>query len=675
MPTYDDMTISDVFGDQPQQPIINSGPRPDAPGLAENLTYLRSEQQPSVEDVAQIRAEQERALMQHAEYAQGLTERQDQVNLRQGDLDLAQRMMPVFDTQLNKLARMQLWRETARYLGVDPRSETVKDMGRTIIGLDPETSSRVRAAFSQRLTSAQPGQGIDFGRAIMGGQVGMYDLMRLVQQTPAPAMQFDPEGDDEYWMQNAGDDPQMAQVGGEPETTAPVAPQQSVIPQSLPGVQVTESEARTPYTQRQAHPGLVEMFGLDPNVAWNNKAIIERGYTGHYTQAGQQRFIEERDKAATSTLQLMLYGAQREALVRDNPEALDLSFGGYTIAPNPGRLTNEVRGALEGLNDTVLRIFGRRNMAAEAKRQRAEDRATSELGEISERNMQLDGNRNAMAVALAGVRGQRGAGLSDNEARRAEREISGSTDPNTVIAGVRGVLGRAFDSYSVFTSGVIREGSGVTARLNTSGLSPRDVDLLLSSSVIPQGLRDQLLAQREATRTQAPATSPQSNAAQQPPASTATQQPPAQQPPTQSGSEYQRQLDDAQRQRDADRDLARRTNQAQLTGIEQRTEINRRQEERQEEAYQRGTPYQRLQQARADAERSQARLQSAIQSAVRALSSVSAGGSSGGSSNVGGDQDASAFRIAPRPQRSAPTPAPAQSGYGNVRRRRGAGGV
>ena len=127
---------------------------------------------------AQLAQEQAQALAQHQAYAQQLEAASQQVELKQGDLDLTNRLLQATDPTVDKSARKWLLGQISQRVGIDPKGETSKQVQQMLLGLQPETSEQLRRVLVEQVKGAAPGQVNQIIKGVLTGQVGGEALIQ-----------------------------------------------------------------------------------------------------------------------------------------------------------------------------------------------------------------------------------------------------------------------------------------------------------------------------------------------------------------------------------------------------------------------------------------------------------------------------------------------------------------
>lgn len=659
------------------------------------LDQFLNPQDPEVLDqYGALRSTQEQVLAQHNAYRGQLQQAEAAVTERQGDIAITQRFFQILDPNVPKNARGFLFNETARQLGLDPRGESTSEIGKLLSGLDPQSAQALRQMLVQEQERAGPGAMRKLYSGILSGQVPVADLLTRVQANA---------------QQNAAQTQQeLAQAF--PRREAQVVPTSGAVdPNELPdttsGDLPLQQPSNLPPLQRPAPPGLAKRFGLDPSEPATIGDLVNRGYTGPTDEAGINRFLhggtdnnrglEGRDSAFRTIVGNL---AQMEDILRTGGKGvirwgkIRVPYGGDYPIPTPPELMSgmdEVLGSnvpshrtelpsrpgtpearTEEGPDARTRFWSRQAAKGFGKEVPTDDdrfAGMSERERDAEKKRltaQYEGFLSDTVFLLGELRGQGGKALSDQDRDFFMQQLGASPDNEARIRVLRDTFGRIYNA-------ILSERGGVP--LDVGALDPSQRQVLLNSSIIPEGLRNQVIAynNREAQQRApaAPAANPQAPPAQQGTSPAAEQTPPAQPPAQQTTPPpAQQQTQPAERPVERTQTHGQRQQQAQANrAAEERAwTLQQRQitlqnainsmanEARAQEGFERGTPFQRQEIARRQLERAQDKFQAALQQVARMLGGsggrISAGGGGGG----GGGQDARAFVLPSKPQRSPP---------------------
>ena len=281
--------------------------------------------------------------------------------------------------------------------------------------------------------------------------------------------------------------------------------------------------------------------------------------------------------------------------------------------------------------------------------------------------------RAASSVFLIGkMAGQSQHSLSDKDRSIFDNEWSKSSSPETRASVMTDTAQKAVAN---FTPAMLRQMAG-----NIAGRPPEEVQAFMDSPVVPKAVKD-AVRQVQADQLQRQSAPSEQGAGRFAQPNLAPQQSPSQPhagtPTPSRGAAPSGSSDQGMNTIEKAREQALQVQKQQQEMILGRYELEVKRYELAEQRAKEERDFrarQEARQARLDAERQRDKIAAAFAQLGRAISSSVRGGSVGGSINMGGDQDASAFKIGQRQSRVAPpTPAPARSGFDYVRRSRSAG--
>lgn len=668
---------------QPPQAAPFAAPPDVGTSLEDGLADLtqQADLEKQADELAALRRAQAASLSQHAQFAQGIQQRQSQVDLQSADLALAERMSKIFAPDTPSAARDILLNREARSLGVDPKGESFRELKQMIRGLEknPDNLAALRSSFIHGGIETPPGQLTEMTRAAFSGNADPLEFLDLIRSAqPAPVSIQRPDG--------------MMRLGGEPPAeVAQAAPAQAAQATTLPGEMTPEMARRMGY-------------GTQPRT---NREAQELGYRGPTDPAAQRKELETRRPVESAQFSLIDrfvdidtwgYGrydvsswrdinvtnlSQAQRAIVDLLRSAGTSIQGnardatrhiaehtqWGILPNSRRIlesdptSRDLFISRRAADQTANEVMGERppaNATAEQRRTYAEDRAT-----ITD---QIQGRFAGMRFDLANALGAvRPSGLSKEEGADILRRV---TTADTVARRelFRDVSNELLTAQSSFLGG---------PAYDLTGRPAERLQQYVASPFLPQSFKDLAQAEidrRSAAPAQQPATAPGQRTEVVPPAGTVvtpptatatadgvpvrpvqteTVRPPA---PTQTEGERLR-AEGARRDAAAQRDVAvgQETRRLQLEAIPEQRRLARQHgavelanlQLRVDEAKERGNEreYRRARDAKADAEKQQARIQAAFSQLARALGSRSAG-SGGIISSAGGDGgDPNAFKI------------------------------
>lgn len=730
-------TLRDIFSntqddlaEPPGSPIPVAAP-PATPSSSLEADLRSVQQEDAISRMQEVRQAQAQALQQHAQYRAGLDQAQSQVDLRGQDLDVAERLMGVLDSRVPKLVRLQSFRELSARLSVDPKSSRATELGRTLIGLDPDSSADIRGVFASQLEGASPGEISQFATAILKGEVGMHELTKMVGQTRRQL------GSREAFYAQHGP-PMMA---GASDATVPQA--QPADPDEVASSIVSQAgDAKTAPDLRQVHPEIAKMYGLDPNTPYRNSDVISRGYKGPLSMKDQEKWVKEHATTVEDSAKVLDSFVLMEYISRGRPEVLRTpkftvpvpgapiqvevptlsefhvglyntmkAWGWYDDSKTkdyptqPYAATGTPTERLQSFSDSAAPIgeIGTKEkfMGKRIARRLTDDIKGTELEQLPRPDVDnpdlidrtkentrltgiLDSHSAELVYRMGRMAGQSGHAFSDKDRDVFTQQYASSSDPDARRAAMQASAGKMFaDMDPALVNGLAGR---IFARNN-----PEMTQAYLDSPVVPKNVKDAIRARAEA------AVTPTS---QQP----THQQPVQQQTPAQQVQPQQRSESNPvpgmvvtePRQSAAATSAQQQPQQAQPKTIqEERVALQKAQAQAQsmiiekhniaiarfkmdEQIAKENRDYrarQEARQARKDAEEQRDKLRAAFNRAGSMLASGRSGGGGGGAPSMGGDQDAAAFKIAPHPgaNRPPPTPAPARGGFENVRRMKGSG--
>ena len=209
---------------------------------------------------------QRQALMQHAQFSQQLEQKQEALNAKKTDLDVADRLLKVMDSSVPATARKFLAVQLAQHVGVDPKSEQFRGVQQVLTSLDPDSLLALRQTFTQSVKGAEPGQILEMTKGVMTGQVPFHEIVNMAQ-----ASQYQNFGGEK-------DQSRLPQGQGQKED----AQRQPPTPQSITSygsnVRSFEGQRTTPPGAERASPQLVGALGLDSTQAYRNDDLVQNGY-------------------------------------------------------------------------------------------------------------------------------------------------------------------------------------------------------------------------------------------------------------------------------------------------------------------------------------------------------------------------------------------------------------
>mgnify|MGYP007024035725 CR=1 FL=1 len=386
---------------------------------------------------------------------------------------------------------------------------------------------------------AGPGAMRKLYTSIINGQVPVSELLN---RTRAHAQEVSARTQQELGQEFPERPAGMMRLGGPTEEESAATD----LPQAQP--------TNLPPLQRPAPPGLAARFGLDPNVPATVGDLVNRGYTGPTDEAGINRFLsggtandkglDGRDNAFQNLAGNL---AQMEDILRTGgkgvirwgkirvpyggdypiptpPEVMagidDLGgaklpswmfrggVGREDIPPRPGTPETEIG---EG-PDARTRFWSRQAAKGFGKQvPEDEDRfagmsARERDAEKRRLTAQYEAFLSDSVFLLGEIRGQGGKALSDQDRDFFMQQLGASPDNEARLRVLKNTFQRVYE-------GILNERGGVP--LNVGSMSSEQRQVLLNSSIIPEGLRNQVIAynNREAQQ-RAPAPAQQVPAAE-----------------------------------------------------------------------------------------------------------------------------------------------------------------
>lgn len=651
-----------------------------------------------IEQMAKVREEQARSLQEHMQYRQGLEQKQQEVQLRGGDLDVSERLMRVLDTTLPKPFREFEFRGLSRHLGIDPKGDNYKELSKVILGLDPDSSAAVREAFTARIADAPPGQISEFARGILQGKVPVSELAGMVRENQRAGMQttsqqdkveglfarterskaeFTPNDAKRYNEAQVG--PAGAQAGMAAgnldltpnQTPVDTANQSATAEQNLSEIVV---EGPPPVDNRVVDPSVATALGYDASVPSAEILARHPGIGGLKLEDQQKEARGEKGWAVVRTYSKDAIDLVEKAkgIVTAEPRAVtwasvttrNIDVEGF----NTAKYITKFNDVLEGIGRTLLRKDIADGMFENGPQLSRETQGDT-IRAIASRNAELMNTILSLAYASAKAKDPAGR-LSDQDIAIELRNLGwGSGSADLLKASLDNHASIIIDRYN---TRIKTETGGSPVDLRAE--APAKIIRTSANSADPNASAaptDPVTGSRSALQLEQPAPT------QVAPAQTPAQETPAQPTPTQQAQnrrskEVTKDDDEAVQQAQRRFNLEQAPKEAAL-----RLEAAQRDVERLELAKQAAKEardwkeYQKLKDQQREAQRQRDKISAAFASFAKALGRVG-GGSIGGSPSMGADQDASAFKIAPGAgsRRAPPTPGQAKSGYTYTRRRR-----
>jgi hypothetical protein len=216
---------------------------------------------------------------------------------------------------------------------------------------------------------------------------------------------------------------------------------------------------------REVAPELAGILGIDANERYRNRDVISAGWRRIPTSyEDQQKMVDSIRTLQEGVINTQVMGNQLGRLIQaGGAEALNLNIGrlpflGDIQLPNPssgmiqfGDFWNGLarsfgyEGTRVGESDEIAgRVFSRsRDMANDIIRW------NPELQQNANANALIQSIMINMAFAMAAAKGQSGRFLSDRDVELQLQELGRSNNPEQFMAAIRGVLHRNYQQYQV----------------------------------------------------------------------------------------------------------------------------------------------------------------------------------------------------------------------------------
>jgi hypothetical protein len=556
----------------------------------------------AIDEYRKLKQVQAKRFQQHQQVAQQLQERQAQLNIRKGDMNVATRLMKVLDSRIPSSSRKVMMNELARSIGVDPKGDRYREVSQMMLGLDPDSMGSMRQTFASQLSNAQPGQIVELTRGVLRGDVEITAMADLLQQTQ-----------------------------GEAEATAPPQPFQPG-----PGsVRSFEGQRTIPAGSEQASPQLVQALGL-PKKSYRNQDLVDQGFTIPLDRKAQRELAESISTRSTGVSRTITEAAAMVSLFEGRPEVLGPAGG---IARLFDSTVSQLQGFLNladgGLNSET--------------RQLARDTASSvgrlfETGGAAQDAARIESMVLGLAYRMAIARDIPGNRLTNAIIQQHLRQIGSSSSPGqfkAVLSDTVGSVLREFDE-------TMRRQVGVSGfDIVTKQLSDDDIEQMANTDILPTEFYQSLLtegkARNEGGRPDVEPSSPTIQEEQE----------------TLGKAELERRRTEIETER-AKTELAyegaERAERAETRAIEREERMLRNQEidnQLQRERFE----FQKQQALKAEQRSESDRIAKAFQQFGAAIAGRFRGARVGGGGiSMGPGQDVRAFQIAPAPQRIPPRP-------------------
>ncbi len=631
-------------------------------------------QLPMLDKYASVKKQQEQLLREHAVFKQDLDKKQDDVRLKQGDLDVAGRVLKVLDSNVPKSARQFLNTQLAQSLGVGAKSEQFKGANSMVMGLDPGSLMNLRSQFAQQIEGAPPGRITDMTKGLMTGQLPLDQFLNQVDLTGG-------SGQDTMAGGEVGDD-QLQQPA------QPAAATAQPFNQGPGAVQSFEGQRTVPPSSQQASPMLMGALGLDSRVRLRNNDLIQQGYRVPLDAKDQEKLAESLTNRSVGLSSTISEAANMVDLFKGKPEVLG-PVG--SIARNVQSTVRQVEGVLNLIKpgtsveqaDESTKGLARNvgNIIAKAHK----------LDMTAENSARIEGMVLGLAYRMAVANDIPGNRLTNGIIQQNLAQLGRSASPEQFSAVLRDTIEattREFDEHVRRTVGV--SGSEVLARQLTDADIKR---MAASGDILPQNLalalRDEVAGRlRGEPRNQIKPMSPTLEEEEQTlgrletekkardlektqqdmtidknrdtRAASADQRAEQREDRMASAQERQAKIEAdrlAFQMEEAEIDNQRADNQAQLAG--QREDRLTAATEESQKLQRDQFEYKKIQDRKEEEAQNRQAIAAAFSQFAKAIANLGSSGSIGGGGvpNLGGNQDTSAFRITPGPQRQAPRPA------------------
>lgn len=656
---------------------------------------------PQNERYAQFKKQQEAVMQQHAQYAQALEQKQQQLEVRKGDVDIAGRLMKILDSRLPKPARQFLAKELAQHVGADPKTEQVKGVSQMLTSMDPDSLQGLRSGLAANLDGAEPGQ---IAQTVQGILTGKMPMDKFIEQV-GPAMAA---GGSEQVSGGAGEEQLTGGEGGdtlgggEAKTEDRLTQDQSMAgptsPAPAPFQPGAEGEIRSLEGQRTVSPvdqpasaNIVGALGFDSTKLYRNRDLIQGGVKIPFDAKDQDKLAEEINTRATGMSATISEASKMVDIFEGHPETLGTVGGAVQTIES---IVQQARGALNVINPAIVNETDPYSSSVQSLSNAAGKQLAKIHGiEVTATNAaQLQSMALGLAYKMAIANDIPGNRLTNVIIEQNLRQIGQSGSPKQFKA----VLANTIESTTREFNESVRRKTGINGTdILARQMSQADLDAYAvraetdaknpdGITLIPREMRQSLLNEaiaRKEGRSTGPQISPSSPTIEE-------------EQKTLGAAEMQRkgQIRDRESQTmrlEQERaDRAVRTEERQDTREErmtrsqeagaqlqreqfQATEANRQRDE----AFQRETfehtkgeqardnafqreqfDYRKQQDLKAADLARQEKIAAAFRHFGAAISGRGGGGGSVGVPNLGGGQDISAFRMTPAPQRIPPKP-------------------
>jgi hypothetical protein len=644
-----------------------------------------------IDQMAQVREEQAKSLQEHMQYRAGLEQKQQEVELRSGDLDVSERLMKVFDTTLPKPFREFELRGLSRHLGIDPKGENFKEISKVVMGLDPDSSGAVREAFTARIADATPGQISEFTKGILQGKVPISSLAGMVREHQMAQAQIGgglSDAGPSAIPSNASATPAPGDAGAKGGMAAGNTPRSSIkdafaggresgnatVQQTPPdiGPSPTTTDPNTiiaegpaPTDNRVVDPSVASALGYDANKVPSAEILARHPGIGGMDGKEQKEAAKKLAEYRQYTQETVKLADKLDAVVTSDPNTVPYTlpiigrWAGQNI--NAAKEITSANDAIKQLSEAIfpegVNAWVRKNVP-----NMDSDEKVRETGKKAQEVMNT-----LFALAYMSAKAKDPSGrLSDQDLQLELKGLgadSGSAD--LLKSALRAHVGSTVDRYNTRIQtetggpGVDIKATGAT--IQRQGAAPTDPAAAGATQ------------QAQATNVPGTVVTTPGQTPSQTPTQTPAQQTPADQSRTARSREEAKNADETVQQQTRKFNLEQAPVEARL-----RLEAAQRDEVRLQLAMDAAKEakewkeYQKLKDQKAEARREREKIQSAFAAFARALGNSRGGGGIGGTPSMGADQDAGAFKIAPGAgtRRAPPQPGEAKSGYTYTRKRR-----
>lgn len=653
---------------------------------------------PQSERYAQFKQQQAHVMKQHEAYAAQLTQQQDKLDAKKGDVDIAGKLMKVLDSRLPKPARQFLAQELAKHVGADPKSEQAKGVTSMLTSLDPGALQNMRAGLAGQLDQAEPGQISQMAQGILTGKIPMDQFIDQM----GPALYAGSQGGEEPGGGGGSPEPQVAGqliraedkpvsmggTAGEPapapadqpitseENIGEVGPMSQAAPAPFqpgaPGeVASFEGQRTIPPTEQAASPSIVGALGLDSKNLYRNKDLIQNGFKIPYDAKDQDKIAQEINTRSTGLSATFSEASKLTDLFEGHPEVLG------TVGSGVQTLQSTIQ-QVKGLMNLINPALKDETIPYDAELQKLARTVSTQLGkmgaiDITANNAaQVDSMVLGLAYRMAIANDIPGNRLTNVILEQNLRQLGASSSPTQFKATLANALDsttREFNESIQRTVGA--KGTDIIARqmsqadLDAFGVRAEKDAKSGGPDLLPLELRKSLLA--EALRRKAgdtgPAIKPSSPTIEE------EQHTLGQLETQKKGRDIVRQDQtlqlEQQREQRAGRSEERandredRVAEAQAANAKlarEQFDYSRSEHER-DNAFQREQfEYRKGQDRKAEDKARSDKIAAAFQHFGSAIAGSVRGGGGGNVPSLGGGQDVSAFRMTPAPQRVPPRP-------------------